>query len=309
MTRDLTPEHLQELAAGYVLGDLSSDEAVLFQEQLRQRRDLVEEVERLQAVLGAIPYGLPEIDPPPPLRDRLLSAVERDLSTGKLGEPDSIGDRGSVVPLTTRRIASRRRWQTAVSGIAAVAAIALFADNLRLRQDLQILEARQSWQDSEFATMVVPSETVLANQWDGLDRLVDDHTSAMSRPQGPMDYNASDVVAIVERFDRQFAFPDRTPVIASRSVKLMGGSLCAFGKIYGLRYTYHTDDGSTLSFYQIDTRQETLSIPETGSGKLYVSQPGKPQIVLWSDDRYVYAIVAELPGDRLKTLSTEVIMQ
>ncbi|MBP0000075.1 MAG: hypothetical protein J7641_13940 [Cyanobacteria bacterium SID2] len=308
MTDTLPPERLEELAAGYVLGDLSSEEAEEFQTWLQRDPQLTLEVDRLYEVLGVMPYGLPPTPPPPNLRDRILEAAVTDEAA--LQTDDS-----SVVEFTPRRVGAltkrhRRRlpWKPIASSIAALVVVAFAVDNWRLRRDL-IQVREQTTEQFDFGSIEMPPEAVLANQWDGLEKIVDDHLSAMTRDEGPMDFNSSELSDIIERFDRQFNFAQANPTIDRRGVTLMGGTLCEFGKIPGLRYTYMTDDGNTISFYQIDTRTEKLSLPKTGSGKLYISQPGKPRVVLWSDDTYIYAMVAELPPDQLKALSYDVVMQ
>ncbi|NMG57548.1 hypothetical protein E1H12_03170 [Geitlerinema sp. P-1104] len=298
---NLSPEELQELAAGYVLGDLSSEERQLFQAQLQRHPELAKEVRLLQDVVGVIPYGLPETSPPPGLREAILAAAEPEA-------PESEDERGSVVPLLRGK--GRLLWERWVTGIAAVLAIALLVDNLRLRQTLDYTQAQLQERDQEFSDMLVaPLDAVLVSQWDGLAEITEDHLKAMTREQGPMDYNAGNITAIIERFDSQFQFAETNPVIQKPGLQLMGGTLCVFGKIYGMRYTYTTETGQTLSFYQIDSREEELSLPDLGSGKLYISQPGKPRMILWSENDFVYAIVAELPPSYLKSLSANIVRQ
>ncbi|MCC5899625.1 MAG: hypothetical protein EA395_12635 [Phormidium sp. GEM2.Bin31] len=299
---NLSPEQLQELAAGYVLGDLSSEERQLFQQQLQRHPELAEDVRQLQDVLGVIPYGLPEMPSPQGLREAILAATDPEVL------PDSHSNRGAVIPLQSRQ--RRFRWQRWASGVAAVVAVALLLDNLRLRQTLNYTQAQLQARDPVSSDMLVaPLDAVLVSQWDGLHEITEDHLKAMTREQGPMDYNAGDIRAIIDRFDSQFQFAETNPVIQKPGVQLMGGTLCIFGKIYGMRYTYTTETGQALSFYQIDSREEELSLPDLGSGKLYIRQPGQPPMILWSEDDYVYAIVAELPTNYLKSLSANIVRQ
>ncbi|WP_159789632.1 hypothetical protein [Sodalinema gerasimenkoae] len=88
---NLSPEEFQELAAGYVLGDLSSEERQVFQAQLQHHPELAEEVRLLQDVLGAIPYGLPETPPPPGLREAILAAAEGGAIGGFPGNVGQVG--------------------------------------------------------------------------------------------------------------------------------------------------------------------------------------------------------------------------
>jgi hypothetical protein len=247
-----------------------------------------------------MPYGLPETPPPPGLRDRILVTAMTEMSD------DSGAQQGAVVPF--HRPSRRLSWQRWASGVAAVLAVALLVDNLRLRERLNYTQAQLRGQDTS-DMVVAPLDSVLVSQWDGLTEITEDHLKALTRTEGPMDYNADNLTSIIERFDSQFAFSETNPVIQKTGIELMGGTLCVFGKIYGMRYNYTTETGQTLSFYQIDTREENLALPDLGTGKLYVSQPGKPRMILWSEEDYVYAIVAELPADDLRSLSANIVRQ
>lgn len=69
------PERLEELMAGYVIGDLEPGEIVEFQLLLATRPDLLAEVNRLQEALALLPYALPELSPSPSLRLAVLQAI------------------------------------------------------------------------------------------------------------------------------------------------------------------------------------------------------------------------------------------
>ncbi|MCU0533459.1 MAG: anti-sigma factor [Hydrococcus sp. Prado102] len=121
MREPLSPEQIEALMAGYVLNDLSPEEAQEFERMLRENPNLMEQVKRLQETLDVLPYALPEVEPPPSLREAILEAT---------------------APQPVRRV-SRLPWGIAAS-IAALVALALGLDNYRLRQDLQL--ARQDLQ-------------------------------------------------------------------------------------------------------------------------------------------------------------------
>jgi hypothetical protein len=53
-----------ELLAGYVLGDLSSDDIILVQQYLDSHPDAIVEVEELQTTLGLLPLGLDDVPVP-----------------------------------------------------------------------------------------------------------------------------------------------------------------------------------------------------------------------------------------------------
>lgn len=71
---ELPTECEQLLISGYVLGDLSPAEALLFEEMLSENPDLNEQVVAMQQTLDAA-YAPPEIPPPSGLRDRLLATA------------------------------------------------------------------------------------------------------------------------------------------------------------------------------------------------------------------------------------------
>jgi Anti-sigma-K factor rskA len=124
MNEPLSPEQIEALMAGYVLNDLSPEEIREFERMLRENPNLIERVKRLQETLDVLPYALPETEPPPHLRDAILEATTSQ-------------------PI--RRV-SRLPWGKLAASIAALVAIALGLDNLRLRQDLQL--ARQDLNDA-----------------------------------------------------------------------------------------------------------------------------------------------------------------
>jgi Anti-sigma-K factor rskA len=126
MREPLSPEQIEALMAGYVLGDLSGEETQEFEQILREDPNLMNRVQRLQETLDVLPYALPEVEPPPNLRDAILAAT-------------------ATAPQPARSI-SRLPWGKLVASIAALVAIALGLDNYRLRQDLQV--ARQDLNDA-----------------------------------------------------------------------------------------------------------------------------------------------------------------
>jgi anti-sigma-K factor RskA len=70
----LPPECEQLLIAGYVLGNLSPAEALLFEEMLRENPGVREQVIAMQEAFD-LAYAAPEVSPPVGLRDRILTAA------------------------------------------------------------------------------------------------------------------------------------------------------------------------------------------------------------------------------------------
>jgi len=81
MTGPLLPERIEELMAGYVLGNLTPEEAEELQQLMRERPELAIELNRLQEVLEVLPYALPEVEPPQHLRQAILDTTSTTPST------------------------------------------------------------------------------------------------------------------------------------------------------------------------------------------------------------------------------------
>lgn len=75
----------QLLISGYVLGNLSPAEALLFEEMLTENPGLIEQVTVMQQALD-LAYNPPEISPPPTLRDRLLATANSQQTDGVAAE-------------------------------------------------------------------------------------------------------------------------------------------------------------------------------------------------------------------------------
>lgn len=75
MTEDVPSEYVEELIAGYVLGELSSEEAEQLRQILRENPELLAKVYSLQEVLGLIPYALSLEEPPSHLRSKIFDAA------------------------------------------------------------------------------------------------------------------------------------------------------------------------------------------------------------------------------------------
>lgn len=70
----------EESKAAYALRALPEDERVAFEEYLSDHPELREEVERLISLANLLALVHEEHDPPPHLRDNLLSQIEREES-------------------------------------------------------------------------------------------------------------------------------------------------------------------------------------------------------------------------------------
>ncbi|HEY9907879.1 MAG TPA: anti-sigma factor [Thermosynechococcaceae cyanobacterium] len=131
MTDHLPPEQLDELLAGYALGDLSPEEAETLQQQLAENPSLAAEVQQLQRVLEVMPYALPSATPSDRLRAQVLVAAQ-------------------PTPIAPTRNRQRAVWGM-VAGAAALLVGAIGLDNLRLRQQVDGLQAQVAKQQDQVA--------------------------------------------------------------------------------------------------------------------------------------------------------------
>ncbi len=122
-------EDLQELIAGYVLGNLTSEEAEQLQHLLTEHPELLSEVDQLREVLATLPYGLPESSPPEALRSTILQAIASTPQVAPLNQ--------------VRRFRIRDRLWKTLGGVAAIAAITLGVQNYYLHHELAEAQEEQ----------------------------------------------------------------------------------------------------------------------------------------------------------------------
>ncbi|MBV6625948.1 MAG: anti-sigma factor [Rivularia sp. (in: Bacteria)] len=136
MEPDKLPANWEALITGYVLSDLTPEEAALVKQYLETYPELACEVESLQATLALFPLSLPETKPSQALRSQILEAAAKDLSTTvetntKTSPPIS----SSPLPLP-----SPKPWLkiAAVTAMGLIASLGFF--NYRLHQKLAKVE-------------------------------------------------------------------------------------------------------------------------------------------------------------------------
>lgn len=279
MTRPLSPQDIQELAAGYVLGDLSSAEAEEFRSLLVQLPELQAEVASLQEVLAMMPYGLDEVDPEDGLRSQILAAAQTELS------------QSFSIPHPTRRFQPRLPWTMTVAA-AAVAIVSGLA-TLHLSDQVRSLQAQRPQSEQ--------TQTDMTQTWSGLSQLLQDHQQSLVNPKGPVDFvvqKPADIPSLLQGFQTTVA---ALPLLPAKQGMLLGGSNCQLGNNPGLRLTYQLPMDKTVSAYQLALADEEF--PEFQSAQLTLQQPDGTGIVLWRDDDYLYALVAELPMTELQDLA------
>lgn len=143
------PEYWESLLAGYALGDLSPDEMDQVQAYLEAEPPSANELAKLQATLALLPLSLPESQPSPELKARILSAAAETVTAktemianappqNDVTNPPSTAAR-NVVNLSERRQARTHRSGWFASSIAAGLIAILGFQNYRLSQDVAAL--------------------------------------------------------------------------------------------------------------------------------------------------------------------------
>ncbi|AFY56111.1 hypothetical protein (DUF2337) [Rivularia sp. PCC 7116] len=131
------PSNWEALITGYVLSDLTPEEAALVKQYLETYPELACEVESLQATLALFPLSLPETKPSEGLRSQILEAAEKDLLTTVETNTQTSPPLSPSPPLP---LPSSKPWLK-IAGIAAVGIIAsLGFFNYRLNQKLAKVE-------------------------------------------------------------------------------------------------------------------------------------------------------------------------
>lgn len=284
MAAPFSPEEIQELAAGYVLGDLDSAEAEAFRALLVEVPELQAEVASLQEALAMMPYGLDEELPDGGLRSQILSAAHTTLTPHQ------------PIPLKTKRSRPQLPW--VMSGAATALALGCGLTTLHLSNQVQRLQA----QNLQAELDTVSDQGSITQTWSGLSQLLQDHQKSLTNPQGPVDFvihKPDDIPALLKGFQTTVA---ALPLLPPQQGMLLGGSNCNLGNNPGLRLTYQLPKDTTVSAYQLVLAEED-EFPQFQSAHLTLQQPDGTSIVLWRDDAYLYALVAELPTTKLQSLA------
>lgn len=140
-----------------------------------------------------------------------------------------------------------------------------------------------------------------------VEELVMDHVQSVLRAQGPVDVASADPAILTEALRQDISFAPRVPTLSREGTRLLGGSVCHLRSTRGIRLTYAVDRDHTASYYQLE-RTAGTPFPRAGTGRVYVGQADAyrgPGTVLWGDEHYVYALVAELPAESLEALASQ----
>ncbi|MDB9372048.1 anti-sigma factor [Nodularia sphaerocarpa] len=139
MNKSFDPEHIKNLAAGFVVDDLTPEETEEFRLLLDQHPELVAEVDDLQEVLRQVLDGFTEVEAPAHLLPKIIEQAEGSTRQSTVVERHLSG----VATRNSTGVATRspRRWIKIAGSIAALFVVVLGVDNYRLRQNLGIVTA------------------------------------------------------------------------------------------------------------------------------------------------------------------------
>ncbi|HEY9692662.1 MAG TPA: anti-sigma factor [Oculatellaceae cyanobacterium] len=165
MTEPLLPERHTELMAGYVLGNLSSQEAEEFNQLLKEHPELNTEINSLQEVLALMPYTLSEIEPPPHIKEAVLQTVHSEMQRKPTQKRFSLP------------------WSQIAGALAATFILALGWDNYHLKQQVSTLEIEAARQKDVIAMLKNPDTHLVALK--GMDRAQKAGGSVVMTPGEP----------------------------------------------------------------------------------------------------------------------------
>jgi anti-sigma factor RsiW len=135
-----------DLVAGYVLDDLSPEEAAQLDRMLADTPALQDEITAFQDTLSSLPYDLPLAEPSEGLKRNILDAARRSIADSTLAPHANVirPNASNVVPITSARSRQWHRWIPAIStGIAAIAVAALGLEHVQLGQQMQQMASLQ----------------------------------------------------------------------------------------------------------------------------------------------------------------------
>jgi anti-sigma-K factor RskA len=121
---DLDHDRLRDAAGLYALGALAGDERDAFEAHLATCAECAAEVRALQGVVTALPYAVPQVDPPPALRSRVLAAV---------GAPAASSRSMTQMPARARARFVSAGWLSAAAALVVAVALGAYAVSLRQR--------------------------------------------------------------------------------------------------------------------------------------------------------------------------------
>lgn len=303
---DPTPHNrFEELAAGYVLGNLDSEEMAEFQQLAVEHPSLWEEVAGLQEALDLLPFALAESQPQQLAREQMMQSATQAKSVAPA--PPNANSK------------TQRPWTKIFGSIAAVTTVAFGVQTVHFQQQLAQVQQELAEQKRLMATLpsstahqttprhvvITTTDTFIQRNWQGVEQILVDHLKSSKKGLQAVDIPSNQPMELAALLRAQVPMPSAMPVLSEMSSKLLGGSICTFGQSKGVRIMYDTDQHGQVSFYQI-ARSQKPDLPQLTPEKLYLAIQDGPGGVFWSDGEFLYAIVSNLSADELKELTSAV---
>ncbi|MGD1861767.1 MAG: anti-sigma factor domain-containing protein [Leptolyngbyaceae cyanobacterium] len=135
MTQSLSNEE-QALAAGYVLGDLTSEEEVQVAQLLSTNPAMQQEVDALRVSLRLIPHGSDMVTPPAYLENQIMAAFE----ASEVSETSVTSTANEVTHRQFTPPPRSRSWAKLVAALSIPALLLLAFDNFRLRRQFSLAQ-------------------------------------------------------------------------------------------------------------------------------------------------------------------------
>ncbi|MBE9067449.1 anti-sigma factor [Leptolyngbya cf. ectocarpi LEGE 11479] len=164
---------LDELAADYVAGTLSDEEADEFARLVVTNPELQAEVSRLEKTIGLVLGEFPLMEPPPRLRDAVLMGIDSPVSSST--ERPNVRSRSSSLVWILGALAA---GATALSGILGLNNHRLRLANQQLQNDLVAAMPAQQ------AQLILQQPDTRFYDFEGTDRAADSFGSMIVDTQG-----------------------------------------------------------------------------------------------------------------------------
>lgn len=273
MVKDSRKDRVKELLDGYILGNLSPAEITEFKNIILEDSQLLEDDKILLYVWQLISQNPDRLEPPPHLKATTLENTANS---------DEDRDRNSNLS-----------WSSIIANLAIILGTTILAiDNHRLRQNFTVVEKQL---------------TVEQNRpWRGISELIKNHFDSLNAAIDPVDIRSNDPEQLITNFEDKIILPkDSLLQLNSEDFNLFGGSLSQIDTSRGIRFTYQNEQNKTISFYQL-IRSKNSFFPSINSGYIYITKLDKYNLVMWSNEGIIYAIVADLPLKQLQQLANNV---
>ena len=122
MGQSASTDRISLLLAGYVLGTLDAAESEMFAQIVVEDPALVEQIDQMQQALESA-YDMPELAPPPQLKERVLSAISQPEKRTNLASAPT--EPVGIAPAAERRSSVRTSLSLKAVAIALLTALGL----------------------------------------------------------------------------------------------------------------------------------------------------------------------------------------